>query len=359
MPADDEPKPALSPERVILRRGRRRRRLGYLAIAIATAIIATELFTRFYLGLTDPPLMMADPELEYVNQPNQTCRMFRHLIHYNAYSMRSDDFPQHKTSPDELRVMFIGDSIINGGTQTDQSELATSILQRELTGQLKRPVVVGNISTGGWGPPNELAYVKRFGLFDADVVVIVISSHDYNDVPTFDGLVGISKEMPTSKPLSGAAQLWSRYVWPRIQDRWAKSVATHTADGTPTALAPVKPEDVAACTEALKQMIRFAHERGARVIVAQYLEPHEVNAAHPDPDPGHDVLLAAATQASADQIVQLGPAFAAALNNGASVFRDVTHPTAAGQRVMADVLRPALLQAIQTARAAPTTGPEK
>ena len=31
--------------------------------------------------------------------------------------MRADDFPEHKADPSDIRVMFIGDSVINGGAR--------------------------------------------------------------------------------------------------------------------------------------------------------------------------------------------------------------------------------------------------
>ena len=82
--------------------------------------------------------------------------------------------------------MVIGDSVINGGSQTDQGQLATTLMQRELSIDMKRPVVVGNASAGGWEPINEAGYVTESGLFHADIVLLVLSSHDGNSAfPTW------------------------------------------------------------------------------------------------------------------------------------------------------------------------------
>ena len=59
--------------------------------------------------------------------------------------MRSAEFPKHKQDPRKLRILVLGDSIINGGTLTDQDDLATELLRRDLIERLGRPVVVGNI----------------------------------------------------------------------------------------------------------------------------------------------------------------------------------------------------------------------
>ena len=66
--------------------------------------------------------------------------------------------------------------------------MATTRLENKLAESLDRPVLVANIAAGSWGPPNILAYLRRFSFFDADVVVIVLNSPDYADAPTFEPL---------------------------------------------------------------------------------------------------------------------------------------------------------------------------
>jgi hypothetical protein len=168
----------------------RRRHLGKLAAAFfslaVVGLISSELFLRAQYGLGDPPRMMDDPLTEYRYAPDGHYRRRGNAIDINQYSMRSDAFPAKKTTANERRVLVIGDSIVNGGAQSDQRQLATSILQVELRQRLNVPCVVGNVSAGSWGPQNMLGYVRRFGLLDADAVVIVVSSHDaFDQVTTF------------------------------------------------------------------------------------------------------------------------------------------------------------------------------
>src|SRR3954468_7045308 len=86
----------------------RPRRWGRIALALfLLALVAGELFARFYLGLGDPPLSIADPQIEYLFKPDQDCRRFGRRIHYNHYSMRAEDFPEHKAQPNELRVLVV------------------------------------------------------------------------------------------------------------------------------------------------------------------------------------------------------------------------------------------------------------
>jgi hypothetical protein len=167
---------------------RRVRSAAYILVTLLVLVVGAELLGRT-LGLGDRPLYESDPQIEYLLQPSRTYHPFHHLVHINAYSMRSDDFPIHKSRSDEFRVLVIGDSVVYDGTQIDQHDICTEVMKRFLEKNGKKRVVVGNISAQSWGPPNQLAYIKRFGLFDADAVVYVLSSDDSFDTPTFKTVV--------------------------------------------------------------------------------------------------------------------------------------------------------------------------
>ncbi|MGH7177438.1 MAG: GDSL-type esterase/lipase family protein [Tepidisphaeraceae bacterium] len=302
---------------------RRRRWLRWCILGVVVGLVGVELFSRAYLGLGDPPLLMSDPEIEYLYRPSQTGHRFGNLIHYNAYSMRSSDFPAHKIDPSELRVLVIGDSVINGGAQTDQSQVCTERLGESLSVALRRKVVVGNISAQSWGPPNMLAYLRRFGLFDADVLVIVVASHDAEDVPTFKPVVGVQRDFPDHKPLTATGELVSRYLWPMI-------LGMTVNDSGPI---PVIESNQAAREQgllALREMIRLARASGARVVVAQHLERTEALGTL---RPEHDLIARLASEEGA-QVIQLGPAFAASLRSGLDPYRDIVHPNTVGQRLI-------------------------
>jgi lysophospholipase L1-like esterase len=314
---------------------RRRRWVVRLAVVALLAFVAGELFARFYLGLGDPPLSQADPEIEYLFKPDQNCRRFGRHIQYNHYSMRSDDFPAHKTDPNELRVLVVGDSIVNGGVLTDQAEVGTALLQRRLAADLKRPVVVGNVSAGSWGPPNELAYLKRFGLFDADVVVIVLSSHDASDAPTFAPTVDVDPAFPGHKPPLALWDGFSRYVLPKL----TKTAASN--EGFIATSQPAGGADVDTCMAALRQMIEMTRAAGAKVIVAQHRGLTELA----KPDPGYESIAREARRDGVEPL-DLGPAFDAA----GRPYRDDLHPNPAGQKVLAEALTAAVESAVRTGK---------
>ena len=326
---------------------RRRRFAKWGLIALLLLLVTGELVARYAIGLGDPPLMQADLKIEYLFKPDQDCRRFHNHIKYNHWSMRSDDFPQHKNDPGELRVLVIGDSVVNGGVLTDQDKLATSILQRELAKDLRRPVVVGNISAGSWGPPNEAAYLKRYGLFDADVLVIVVSSHDYVDVPTFEPVVGVDPGAPDHKPWSALWEGIERYLLARYRHGSNEGYVAPTG--------PPKQSDIDACNGAMREMIQMARANRAKVIVALHLDRDEAQTGVIKE--GHDILRREAKNDGA-MPVELGPPFALALRGGGKLpYRDGIHPNENGQRMIATTLLPVIEAQLGGPSTQPATGP--
>ncbi len=311
-----------------------------ILVALAIVLVIGELAARYYFGLGDPPLSIADPEIEYLFQPNQTCSRFGNRIHYNAYSMRSDDFPLHKSDSHEVRVLFLGDSVVNGGVLTDQANLATTRLQQRLANELQCRVVVGNASAGSWGPPNELAYVKRWGFFDADVVVLVLSSHDYADAPTFESIVGVSPNLPDHKPLFALQEAVTRYLPMYLPQRERSVGDTGVRHHSSSAMT----EDIRLCLDSEAELIRRARNAGVVAVVAQHWARGELTG---EMEPGHDLLKETANRQGAI-VIQLGPAFAASLNEGLNPYRDALHPNDLGQQLIADTLFPVIKQAISS-----------
>jgi hypothetical protein len=195
-----------------------------LVFAVAAIFMSLELFARYGLGLGTPPLSVVHPTIEYMFKPDQDVYRFGNHFIVNHYGMRSRNFPVHKSNLREYRMMVFGDSVVNGGNLTDHTNLATTMLENELSDRLKRPIIVGNISAGSWGPGNWLAYAKEYGFFDADCVVLVISSHDAEDNPTFEPLN--TGTHPTEKPLLALSEAFSRYL-PRYMPAAVRDMIDH------------------------------------------------------------------------------------------------------------------------------------
>ena len=162
------------------------KRWRYILIIIVFVFVIGELVGRYY-GLCSYPLYIESDEYEYIHAPNQDLMIYGNHFITNEYSMRSAPIDLEK---DTSVVLLIGDSVINGGNLTDHEDLASTILEKRLSKHFGKSIRVLNISAGSWGPDNGAAYVKKHGMFNADVIVLVVNSGDAYDNMTFEGLLG-------------------------------------------------------------------------------------------------------------------------------------------------------------------------
>ena len=144
---------------------------GRLIAYFIVLIVAVELFLRLYFGFCDTVLMKEDPNYEYIAQPSQDRFRFRNHIKYNALSMRSEE-----VDTSALLILGFGDSIINGGVQTDHDSLATTLLSDSLSNAENKKIQFLNISAGSWGPDNCFAYLKKHGNFGAKRIFLFVRS---------------------------------------------------------------------------------------------------------------------------------------------------------------------------------------
>ena len=141
---------------------RLRRRFFSVLVAVVVTIagmgLGGEIVARL-LGLGDPPLVVRHPTIDYLFAPSRCYKRFGNDICYNKWSMRS-------IPADRFPLLMLGDSVLNGGSLTDQSELASELIRS------KRGITVGNVSAGSWGPSNLLAYTNEFGWFGARLIIM-------------------------------------------------------------------------------------------------------------------------------------------------------------------------------------------
>ncbi|MEM9540538.1 MAG: SGNH/GDSL hydrolase family protein [Cyanobacteria bacterium P01_E01_bin.42] len=184
-------------------------RIGRIFFVVLLGGLVTEIGLRFFVGLGTPPLVQADAEMGYRFQPNQKMRRFGNWVEYNQYSQRSEPIALEKAEG-TLRILMLGDSVLNGGNRTDQKETISEQLEVRLqaTGI---EVEVLNASANSWGIGNQLGYLKKFGLFAADAVILQIGTHDLVQ-PTNPG----KNLCPTESPPSAIAELLNDYLIPRF-----------------------------------------------------------------------------------------------------------------------------------------------
>ncbi|MGB3137591.1 MAG: SGNH/GDSL hydrolase family protein [Nodosilinea sp.] len=178
----------------------------------ALALAAVEIFLRARYGLGDPPLYVADARTGYRLAPHQNLRRRGNHIAINAYSMRGPSIAPGRDT-DTLRVLMLGDSIVNGGWWTDQSELLSLRVQTALD-TLKpaefQQVEVLNASANSWGPRNELGYVLRFGTFESQVVLMVLNTDDLFAIAPHSHDLGRSPQYPIRRPLLAIGEAVAR-----------------------------------------------------------------------------------------------------------------------------------------------------
>ncbi len=304
-----------------------------LALGVA-GVIGLELVARFVLRLGDPPLYVADPEVEYLMKPSSRYNRFYAISTYNKWSMRgTPDIEKAKADPREFRLLMLGDSIVNGGPQTDDSQLATTILAPRLASRLGRAAVVANISAGSWGPPNLLAYAKKFGLFGADVVVIVLNFEDATDAPVFGPL---GADHPTRTPVFALEEALFRYL-PALVG-WRLSSVT-----PPKTNAEAIAKDEAACTGALRELVLLARGQGCKVVGVLHATVAE---AQGSPMPG-TLRLKSVFRELGVPVRDTAPVFREALAGGRRVYRDEIHLMPEGQVILADEIDAGVADALR------------
>lgn len=230
--------------------------------SVVGIFIFTELTLRLAFGLGSPVLVQADPNIGYRFQPNQKLFRFGKHIQYNQYSQRSEPISPQKP-PGTLRILMVGDSVLNGGNPTDQSQIVTELFKAKLSASGHRAEVL-NASAGSWGIGNQLAYLRKFGTFNADVVILQIGTHDLTQPTSTSDVVGHHPSYPVHPPLLAMQEAWVRYLWPNL----ASSLGLNFSIGElppPTSSNP--DQQFKQNMESLKQMVKLVRAKKIPVFV--------------------------------------------------------------------------------------------
>ncbi|AFY47735.1 hypothetical protein Nos7524_1874 [Nostoc sp. PCC 7524] len=180
-----------------------------IVLAVIVALLLGEMGLRSLFGFGNPLTYIADEEIGYLLAPNQRTRRFGNRIEINEYSMRSASISQIP-APSTRRILLLGDSIANGGWWTDQANTISSLMMASLSHH--QPTEVLNASANSWGPRNELAYLQKFGTFQAQVVILLINTDDLFATAPTTLPVGRDRNYPDKKPPLALIEVWQRYV---------------------------------------------------------------------------------------------------------------------------------------------------
>lgn len=182
------------------------KRTLFITISVIVVILLiSEITLRCVWGFGTMPLYHESSSYEYLQNPNQDIVRFGCHYKTNSYSMRSEEPDTSKTI-----ILGLGDSVINGGAQTDNDSLATSIFSLNSKYQML------NISAGSWSADNLAAYIKEKGTFNAKGMFVLLSSHDAGDNMDFRPTVGVSVSYPKEQYSCAIAEVLDRYIIPRV-----------------------------------------------------------------------------------------------------------------------------------------------
>lgn len=289
---------------------KRRKFLRYTFIVVIVLLVLSELILRFYWGFCDAVLIKEDLAFEYIAQPDQSRFRFRKHIKYNEFSMRSDSVRKNS-----YKILGFGDSVINGGSLTDQDSLATTKLGKSLSTLMDRDVQVLNISAGSWGPDNCAAYLNKYGDFNAKMILLVVSSHDAYDNMTFERIVGVNPAFPNKQYPLAIAELLDRYILPKF--------GKHTDEG---GFAINKQNAQGKFNSGFEALYDHAKQRNIPILIYLHPEKSEVAAKKYNQQGQEIIAFAEANNIPLVKELETGITDAD--------FRDDIHPNDAGQQKM-------------------------
>ena len=281
--------------------------IGFLSIFIFS--VSIEIIAKYILGLGNPPLLIQHKSIEYEFAPNQDIKRFHRHIKINSMGMRSEELSQN---PNKKRILVYGDSVIWGGTITDQQDLSTEIL-RKLLIKNNHNYEIGNISAGSWGPGNWLAHVTERGIYGADVVILVISSHDWIDNPTYQSIKN-NIYMPTKQPNFASEELIKRYIFPKI-----KKILQPRNNSKNI---PISTENNKGL-EDLGKFINLVREKGAEIVVVQFWDREEFK--NNKPKEGNKFIKKVLKDNKVKTIDSINE-FRKCSKNSRDLFIDILHP---------------------------------
>ncbi|SKB12658.1 Lipolytic protein G-D-S-L family [Planktothrix sp. PCC 11201] len=218
---------------------------------LLVVLMVVEIGLRLRFGLGSPVLYLGDSDIGYLLAPNQKTRRYGNQIEINQYSMRSASITPLPISGTR-RVMLLGDSLVNGGWWTDQSQTLSALIGQQLGRQGQGEVL--NVSANSWGPPNQLAYLQRFGLFGSEVIVLLINTDDLFTGPPNPGVVGRDRNYPNTSPRLALVEVFNRRLKP--------------SEPIPTAQQPQPSDPVGYNLEKIQGIEAIARQNNANFILA-------------------------------------------------------------------------------------------
>ncbi|MEG3839223.1 SGNH/GDSL hydrolase family protein [Microcoleus sp. herbarium14] len=300
---------------------------------------AIEVLLRVLLGFGNPLIYIADAECGYLLAPNQRVRRWANRIEINEYSMRTGaiaPLPDPKT----LRVLLLGDSVANGGWWTHQTDTISEIMARQLRRKVQHlasdsqlgskvnysDFEVLNASANSWGPRNQLAYAKRFGVFGAKAVVLLLNTDDLFASAPCAEVVGRDRSYPDRQPRSATLELLSRYLLPAMSS--ARQLAAPRAES----------DVVGSNLEAIRQIQKIAVSANVEFLLAVTPKRHEFGEGSGDWEVKARERLAELVESEKITYIDFLPIFNCAADELPTLYRDSIHLSPQGNQLVSQTI---------------------
>jgi hypothetical protein len=304
---------------------RYRRSIKWAFFGLLTTLVFGEIVVR-ESGIVDVPTFAVDDEIGYVPTPNQHgCFLNKNCWVFNDRSMGTAIAWNPKLHPN---VLLIGNSIVMGGDHFDQPDKLGPLVQQKVG----LGYSVWPIASNGWSNPNECVYFERHPevLSETNFFVWEVMAGGLGQLSTWPGKYVLPVEHPS----------WA--LWYAL----CRFILSRLFDVHLTALPPKRtaaPYYVGQFEAMLAKMSR-ATGRVQPGILFLYPEEAELRSARQ----GREWLperqeLERLSQKWGLRIVDVSqyPEWTEAQ------YRDGTHPTVSGNRVLADILGAAIKDSLQ------------
>ncbi|MBB4200540.1 lysophospholipase L1-like esterase [Rhodoblastus sphagnicola] len=189
-------------------------------------MIVVELSGRF-VGFGHP--LLYEPSIAgYELVASQTINRLGKITHINSLGTRG---PETTFLPPVgiFRMLVLGDSVANGGTQINDDQTWPMQLQAFLT-KAGKSVEVLNAAAGGWAVQNEAAWLTEHGTFGAKLILLEINEKDLDQLFAGPEVLDANVSFPSKNPATALGELTMRYILPRLGLGSTSSDPGSTAD---------------------------------------------------------------------------------------------------------------------------------
>jgi hypothetical protein len=302
-----------------------RRSISWISIALIATVVIGEAAVR-EAGLVDIPIYAVDGEIGYIPQPNQHgCFLNKRCWVFNDRSMGTATAWNPDAHPN---ILLIGNSIVMGGNPYDQHDKLGPLVQQ----QVGTDYSVWPIAAGGWTNVNETVYLERHPevLKRAQFFVWEFMTGGESQLAAWGG----------------------DYVWPHEHPKWAlcyvlrRYALPHFFNLNMNELPPQGAIDRVNLSKFEATLAQIAQATGRKQPGILFLYPSKVQ-------------LQTARQGrewlpERPELERLSRRYALKLVDISTYpewteaqYREGTHPTVAGNRMLADILSAAIKDSLQ------------